>query len=45
MFPTWQGRQLVEDGSVISVDVRTQLPGPAAAEELFERRRNLAGRR
>lgn len=39
-----QGRQLVEDGSLISVDVKavaTRAQG--AAEELFERRRNLPG--
>ena len=39
-----QGRQLVKDGSVISVDVRAVTAmAQAAAEELFERRRNLPG--
>ncbi|MEO5973580.1 MAG: amidohydrolase [Ilumatobacteraceae bacterium] len=39
-----QGRQLVEDGEVISVDLRqVAANAQAAAEELFERRRNLDG--
>lgn len=39
-----QGRRLVEDGSVISVDVKAvAAKAQAAAEELFERRRHLAG--
>lgn len=39
-----QGRRLVEDGSVISVDAKAvAVRAQAAAEELFERRRHLAG--
>ena len=39
-----QGRQLVENGAVISVDVsQVAANAQAAAEELFERRRNLDG--
>jgi 5-methylthioadenosine/S-adenosylhomocysteine deaminase len=40
-----QGRRLVEAGAVISVDVASVAArAQAAAEELFERRRNLQGR-
>jgi len=39
-----QGRQLVKNGSIISVDVKAVTArAQAAAEELFERRRNLPG--
>ncbi|MFA5775340.1 MAG: amidohydrolase [Ilumatobacteraceae bacterium] len=39
-----QGRQLVENGAVISVEVsQVAANAQAAAEELFERRRNLDG--
>ncbi len=39
-----KGRRLVEAGQVISVDVPTVAErAQAAAEELFERRRNLPG--
>jgi 5-methylthioadenosine/S-adenosylhomocysteine deaminase len=40
-----QGRRLVEDGEVVSVDVpAVAARAQVAAEELFERRRNLQGR-